>query len=121
MLDPVQARVRQKRLLSVLAERKLDAVVLGATPHVYYLTAHLPFWQQFLILPIYVHDYVDPKANTAYILIVDPLIVITGLSGGGGGGGGIATLALVTLFSPLLFLAVTLQARLVPASALWTV
>ena len=35
------------------------------------------FWQQFLILPIYVHDYVDRNANTAYILIVDPLIVIT--------------------------------------------
>jgi proton-dependent oligopeptide transporter, POT family len=35
------------------------------------------FWQQFLILPIYIHDYVDPNANTAMILIVDPLIVIT--------------------------------------------
>ena len=47
MLDPNQAKSRQKRLLSVLAERKLDAAVLGATPHVYYLTAHVPFWQQF--------------------------------------------------------------------------
>jgi len=47
MLNPTQATVRQKRLLSVLAERKLDAVVLGASPHIYYLTAHLPFWQQF--------------------------------------------------------------------------
>ena len=35
------------------------------------------FWQQYLILPIYVHDYVDSKANTALILIADPLIVIT--------------------------------------------
>lgn len=35
------------------------------------------FWQQYLILPIYIHDYVDPKANTALILITDPLIVIT--------------------------------------------
>jgi Xaa-Pro aminopeptidase len=47
MLDPAQARIRQQRLLSILAERKLEAAVLGATAHVYYLTAHLPFWQQF--------------------------------------------------------------------------
>jgi dipeptide/tripeptide permease len=35
------------------------------------------FWQQYLILPIYIHDYVDPNANTAMILIADPIIVIT--------------------------------------------
>jgi dipeptide/tripeptide permease len=35
------------------------------------------FWQQYLILPIYIHDYVDPRANTERILIADPLIVIT--------------------------------------------
>jgi dipeptide/tripeptide permease len=35
------------------------------------------FWQQYLILPIYIHDYVDPTANTEMILIADPLIVIT--------------------------------------------
>ena len=35
------------------------------------------FWQQYLILPIYIHDYVDPTANTERILIADPLIVIT--------------------------------------------
>ena len=35
------------------------------------------FWQQYLILPIYIHDYVDPTANTELILIADPLIVIT--------------------------------------------
>jgi dipeptide/tripeptide permease len=34
------------------------------------------FWQQYLILPTYVHDYVDASANTEYILITDPLIVI---------------------------------------------
>ena len=28
-------------------------------------------------MPIYIHDYVDPKANTELILITDPLIVIT--------------------------------------------
>lgn len=35
------------------------------------------FWQQYLTLPIFIHDYVDPKANTELILITDPLIVIT--------------------------------------------
>jgi proton-dependent oligopeptide transporter, POT family len=35
------------------------------------------FWQQYLILPIYVHDYVSSTANTELILITDPLIVIT--------------------------------------------
>lgn len=35
------------------------------------------FWQQYLILPIFIHDYVDPKANTELILIADPIIVIT--------------------------------------------
>src|SRR4029077_8954816 len=35
------------------------------------------FWQQYLILPIYIHDYVDASANTERILIADPLVVIT--------------------------------------------
>ncbi len=35
------------------------------------------FWQQYLILPKFVHNYVDASANTEYILITDPLIVIT--------------------------------------------
>jgi Xaa-Pro dipeptidase len=45
MLDPFNARVRQGRLLKVLEDRKLDAAVLGLPKHVYYFTAHLPFWQ----------------------------------------------------------------------------
>jgi proton-dependent oligopeptide transporter, POT family len=35
------------------------------------------FWQQYLILPLYIHDYVNASANTEVILIADPLIVIT--------------------------------------------
>jgi POT family proton-dependent oligopeptide transporter len=35
------------------------------------------FWQQYLMLPIFVHDYIDAGANTELILITDPLIVIT--------------------------------------------
>ena len=47
MLDPNQCRVRQGRLLKVIEARRLDAVAVGGTPHVYYFTGHLPFWQQF--------------------------------------------------------------------------
>jgi POT family proton-dependent oligopeptide transporter len=34
------------------------------------------FWQQYLILPIYIVHYIDKNANTPLILITDPLIVI---------------------------------------------
>ena len=44
------ARQRQKRLLQVMEDKKLDAIVIGATHHVYYLTGHLPFWQNFAAL-----------------------------------------------------------------------
>jgi Xaa-Pro dipeptidase len=44
VLDPNYARERQRRLLPVMQQQKLDAVVLGSTRHVYYFTAHLPFW-----------------------------------------------------------------------------
>jgi proton-dependent oligopeptide transporter, POT family len=35
------------------------------------------FWQQYLILPPFVHNFVDANANTEWILITDPIIVIT--------------------------------------------
>lgn len=35
------------------------------------------FWQEFIILPIYIHDYVNPRANTELILITGPLVVIS--------------------------------------------
>jgi Xaa-Pro dipeptidase len=44
MLDPHFSRQRQKRLLKVLQDRKLDAIVLGLPQHVYYVSAHKPFW-----------------------------------------------------------------------------
>lgn len=52
MLDPTFCRERQKRLVTVLQERKLDAVVIGAPHHVYYFTAHYthPLQQSALLL-----------------------------------------------------------------------
>jgi Xaa-Pro dipeptidase len=44
MLDPNYARERQKRILNLLHQRKLDAIVLGLPQHVYYASAHRPFW-----------------------------------------------------------------------------
>jgi len=33
-------------------------------------------WQEFITLPIYIHDYVDPKADTERMLSIGPLVVI---------------------------------------------
>jgi proton-dependent oligopeptide transporter, POT family len=34
------------------------------------------FWQEFITLPIYVHAYIDPQADTELMLATDPLVVI---------------------------------------------
>ena len=34
------------------------------------------YWQEFIILPLYVHNYVDPHADTELMLITGPLTVI---------------------------------------------
>ncbi|MFZ0761785.1 MAG: MFS transporter [Candidatus Sulfotelmatobacter sp.] len=34
------------------------------------------FWQEFIVLPLYISAYIDPKADTARILAADPLTVI---------------------------------------------
>src|SRR4029077_3492416 len=35
------------------------------------------YWQEFIILPLYIHNYVDPKANTELMLVTGPLTVIS--------------------------------------------
>jgi len=35
------------------------------------------FWQQYIILGLYINNYVDPKADTELMLIADPLTVIS--------------------------------------------
>ena len=45
MLTPEFSRQRQARLLQIMHTRRLDAVVIGASPHVYYFSAFLPAWQ----------------------------------------------------------------------------
>jgi dipeptide/tripeptide permease len=35
------------------------------------------YWQEFITLPLYVHDYVNPRADTELLLITGPLVVIS--------------------------------------------
>jgi proton-dependent oligopeptide transporter, POT family len=37
---------------------------------------YVAFWQQFIILPLYIHDYVNPNTNTEMLLMTDALTVI---------------------------------------------
>jgi proton-dependent oligopeptide transporter, POT family len=34
------------------------------------------FWQEFIALPLYITAYIDPNANTAWIVATDPIVVI---------------------------------------------
>jgi Xaa-Pro dipeptidase len=46
MLDPTFTKQRQQRLLSIIQNKKLDAIVLGQPHHVYYATGHRAHWLQ---------------------------------------------------------------------------
>ncbi len=35
------------------------------------------FWQEFITLPLYVHDYINPKTDTALLLVTGPLTIIS--------------------------------------------
>jgi POT family proton-dependent oligopeptide transporter len=35
------------------------------------------YWQEFIILPLYIHDYINPKTDTELILVAGPLTVIS--------------------------------------------
>jgi dipeptide/tripeptide permease len=34
------------------------------------------YWQEFIILPLYVHDYINPKTDTEIMLMTGPVLVI---------------------------------------------
>ncbi len=34
------------------------------------------YWQEFITLPIYIHDYINPRTDTELLLITGPLVVI---------------------------------------------
>ena len=60
-----------RNLLTVLSNWKFVLFLLIFSGY------SIVFWQQYLSLPIYIHDYVNADANTEMILIADPIIVIT--------------------------------------------
>ena len=74
-------RVGEERVPTLAQVGRNLLTVLGNLRFVLFLLIFsgywIVFWQQYLILPIFIHDYVDPNANTELILIADPLIVIT--------------------------------------------
>jgi POT family proton-dependent oligopeptide transporter len=35
------------------------------------------YWQEFIILPLYIHDYINPKTDTELLLVTGPLTVIS--------------------------------------------
>ena len=37
---------------------------------------YIVFWQQFIILPLYIHDYINPKTDTELLLVTDSLTVV---------------------------------------------
>jgi len=34
------------------------------------------YWQEFIVLPLYIHDYINPKTDTELLLVTGPLTVI---------------------------------------------
>jgi POT family proton-dependent oligopeptide transporter len=58
----------------------LIVVFVAASPFVRFLLLFsgywIVYWQEFITLPIYVHDYVDSSADTERMLSTGPLIVI---------------------------------------------
>jgi proton-dependent oligopeptide transporter, POT family len=58
----------------------LLVIFLGASQFLRFLLLFsgywIVYWQQFITLPIYVHDYVDPTADTERMLSIDAIVVI---------------------------------------------
>jgi POT family proton-dependent oligopeptide transporter len=59
-----------KNFLTVLSNPRFMLFLLIFTGY------WIVFWQEFIALPLYISTYIDPKANTAWILMTDPLVVI---------------------------------------------
>ena len=70
--DPPAASLSQvgKNFLTVLSNPRFMLFLLIFTGY------WIVFWQEFIALPLYISTYVDPKANTARIIAVDPIVVI---------------------------------------------
>lgn len=59
-----------KNFLTVLSNPKFMLFLLIFTGY------WIVFWQQYIVLPLYIHGYVNPQADVEKILVVDGLTVI---------------------------------------------
>ncbi len=59
-----------KNFLTVLSNPRFMIFLLIFTGY------WIVFWQEFIVLPLYISSYIDPKADTARILATDPIVVI---------------------------------------------
>jgi len=59
-----------KNFLTVLSNPRFMIFLLIFTGY------WIVFWQEFIALPLYISAYIDPNADTARILVTDPLTVI---------------------------------------------
>jgi POT family proton-dependent oligopeptide transporter len=59
-----------RNFLTVVANPKFMLFLLIFTGY------WIVYWQEFITLPLYVHDYIDPKADTERMLATGPFIVI---------------------------------------------
>jgi MFS family permease len=70
----------EERTVSFGQAAKNFATVLGNPRFMLFLLIFsgywIVYWQEFIILPLYIHDYIDPKANTELLLVTGPLTVI---------------------------------------------
>ncbi len=73
-------RSREEQTVSFGQAARNFATVLGNPRFMLFLLIFsgywIVYWQEFIILPLYIHDYIDPKANTELLLVTGPLTVI---------------------------------------------
>jgi POT family proton-dependent oligopeptide transporter len=74
-------RSGEEQTISFGQAAKNFATVLGNPRFMLFLLIFsgywIVYWQEFIILPLYIHDYIDPKANTELLLVTGPLTVIS--------------------------------------------
>ncbi len=76
--EPRRSGEVQAASLAVTA-RNLFAVMRNARFMLFLLIFSgywIVFWQQYIVLPIYIHGYIDPRADVELILITDAVTVI---------------------------------------------
>jgi proton-dependent oligopeptide transporter, POT family len=73
-------RSNEVQTASAGAARRNFVMVLGNPQFMIFLLIFsgywIVYWQEFIILPIYIHDYVDSSTDTELMLVTGPLTVI---------------------------------------------